>query len=183
MQVFIVAKKGRVKCLNLNDSSVRFYVHCVTWLGEDKGKKQFLKVYDKLRVCLQENEMRKLRGDIDCLARMKRSVDCDIPKIYSMICDVIKVSEISREIVEMLFSGVQRNLSNEIAMKRSGLKVLNKLQFCNRSKKLMKKFIQEHRKYVSQEKEFECVDCQCITMDISYVCSEYSKFFSLGVTF
>jgi hypothetical protein len=129
---------------------------------------------------LQNNEMLVLRNDIRMDADKKQEYLLDKRRVFKLLNDILGVSDISNEIVNIVYDIEILDLSNEILFKKSGLKVLRGLQYCNRSKRLRKKFIKYYKKLVRLEKTFKCMTYNNISLNIDSICFEYSNFFKLG---
>lgn len=183
MMLEYTSPRGKFYRWNISSTSAIFYEVCVQWIGEEVGKKEFFRQYERFCEQIEKNELTVLRKEVEKGSNKRNRIEKEKECVYWMLIEEIKVSDIVREVLGMAYGEQICDIVDDILFNRSALRVLKKLRFCNRSNNLMKKFLREYKKYVVLKKEMEKVGTErnFMSMSVTSICVKYSNNFCLGL--
>lgn len=168
----------------VNESGLLFLIGCINKFGRTKGEQKFKEHYYHYLRKIIKYEVAFFTQRIRFLSTHNQKIISAKTKVFEVVADFFP-DDIAGLITTMYVESEIFYPSQNVILYQSSLKVFNKMKYCNRSKRLMKKFTQCYKKH-KELKEIIC-DKQyrennlLFSLNIEHLCREYNKIYFLGI--
>lgn len=164
----------------LNSTGSQHLMNCVGQKGLIAGQKKFKEQNHEFVKKIIKYEATFFRQRILVYAMRVEETKKWKVKVMKIVEDYVRVEGIASIIMDMSDDGKLNRYMWDLKINKSALNVMNKIKYCNRSKRLMKRFLVSYKKHF----EIETSDRYEKTshINVQYLCQDYDYQYFLGIS-